>query len=56
MPLVHLSNMINHACRYNYAVGAFGAFGVAKLYFLEGILLFSAPGSAICGIFTSGAV
>lgn len=24
MPLVHMSDMINHAYRHNYAVGAFG--------------------------------
>ena len=35
MPLVHLSDMINHASRHNYAVGAFG---VANLHFLEGIM------------------
>ncbi|MDO9012325.1 MAG: class II fructose-bisphosphate aldolase [Gallionella sp.] len=35
MPLVHLSDMINHAYRHNYAVGAFG---VANLHFLEGIM------------------
>jgi len=35
MPLVHFSDMINHAYRYNYAVGAFG---VANLHFLEGIM------------------
>jgi fructose-bisphosphate aldolase class II len=35
MPLVHLSDMINHASRHNYAVGAFG---VNNLYFLEGIM------------------
>lgn len=35
MPLVHLSDMINHAYRHHYAVGAFG---VANLQFLEGIM------------------
>lgn len=35
MPLVHLSDMINHASRHNYAVGAFG---VNNLHFLEGIM------------------
>lgn len=35
MPLVHLSDMINHASRHNYAIGAFG---VANLHFLEGIM------------------
>lgn len=35
MPLVHLSDMIGHASRHNYAVGAFG---VANLHFLEGIV------------------
>ncbi len=35
MPLVHLSDMINHASRHNYAVGAFG---VDNLDFLEGIM------------------
>jgi fructose-bisphosphate aldolase, class II len=35
MPLVHLSDMINHASRHNYAVGAFG---VNNLHFLEGII------------------
>lgn len=35
MPLVHLSDMIGHAYRHNYAVGAFG---VGNLHFLEGIM------------------
>lgn len=35
MPLVHMSDMINHAYRHNYAVGAFG---VTDLHFLRGIL------------------
>jgi fructose-bisphosphate aldolase, class II len=35
MSLVHLSDMINHASRHNYAVGAFG---VNDLHFLEGII------------------
>jgi len=35
MPLVHLSDMINHAYRHNYAIGAFG---VDNLYFLDGIM------------------
>ncbi|MBI3480349.1 MAG: class II fructose-bisphosphate aldolase [Nitrosomonadales bacterium] len=35
MPLVHLSDMINHASRHNYAVGAFG---VNNLHFLKGII------------------
>jgi fructose-bisphosphate aldolase class II len=35
MPLVHLSDMIRHASRHSYAVGAFG---VANLQFLEGIM------------------
>lgn len=35
MPLVHLSDMINHAYRHNYAVGAFG---VTDLPFLKGIM------------------
>ncbi len=35
MPLVHLDDMLNHAYRHNYAVGAFG---VADLHFLEGIM------------------
>lgn len=35
MPLVHLTDMINHASRHNYAVGAFG---VSSLQFAEGIL------------------
>lgn len=35
MPLVHLSDMITHASHHKYAVGAFG---VANLYFLEGIM------------------
>lgn len=35
MPLVHLSDMINHASRHSYAIGAFG---VANLHFLEGIM------------------
>lgn len=35
MPLVNLSDMINHASRHNYAVGAFG---VDNLDFLEGIM------------------
>lgn len=35
MPLVHLSDMIVHAYRHNYAVGAFG---VGNLHFLEGIM------------------
>jgi fructose-bisphosphate aldolase class II len=35
MPLVHLSDMLNHASRHNYAVGAFG---VNSLHFLQGIM------------------
>ena len=35
MPLVHLSDMINHAYRHGYAVGAFG---VTDLHFLRGIM------------------
>jgi len=35
MPLVQLSDMIVHAYRHNYAVGAFG---VANLHFLEGVM------------------
>lgn len=35
MPLVHLSDMLNHAYRHNYAVGAFG---VVNLHFLEGVI------------------
>lgn len=35
MPLVHMSDMLNHAHRHGYAVGAFD---VASLDFLEGIL------------------
>jgi len=35
MPIVNLSDMINHANRHNYAVGAFG---VSSLQFAEGIL------------------
>jgi fructose-bisphosphate aldolase class II len=35
MPLVHLSDMLGHAYRHNYAVGAFG---VGNLHFLEGIM------------------
>lgn len=35
MPLVHMADMINHAYRHNYAVGAFG---VNDLHFLEGIM------------------
>lgn len=35
MPIVHLDDMLNHAYRHSYAVGAFG---VADLHFLEGIM------------------
>lgn len=35
MPLVHLSDMVNHAYRHNYAVGAFG---VDNQHFLEGVM------------------
>jgi fructose-bisphosphate aldolase, class II len=35
MPIVNLADMINHANRHNYAVGAFG---VDNLHFLEGIV------------------
>lgn len=35
MPLVHMADMINHAYRHNYAVGAFG---VNDLHFLAGII------------------
>lgn len=35
MPLVHLSDMINHAYRHSYAVGAFG---VTDVHFLQGIM------------------
>lgn len=35
MPLVHLNDMINHANRHNYAVGAFG---VSNLQFVEGVI------------------
>ncbi|HEU0187659.1 MAG TPA: class II fructose-bisphosphate aldolase [Gallionellaceae bacterium] len=35
MPLVHLSDMVNHAYRHNYAVGAFG---VGNQDFLEGVM------------------
>lgn len=35
MPLVHMSDMINHAYRHNYAVGAFG---VINPDFLEGVM------------------
>lgn len=35
MPLVHLTDMINHASRHNYAVGAFG---VNNLHFLKGVM------------------
>lgn len=35
MPLVHLDDMLGHAQRHSYAVGAFG---VADLHFLEGIM------------------
>lgn len=35
MPIVHLSDMLNHAHRHNYAVGAFG---VDNLDFLKGIM------------------
>jgi fructose-bisphosphate aldolase class II len=35
MPIVNLSDMINHANRHNYAVGAFGA---SSLQFVEGII------------------
>lgn len=35
MPLVHLSDMIGHAYRHNYAIGAFG---VGNLHLLEGIM------------------
>lgn len=35
MPLVHMNDMLNHAYRHNYAVGAFG---VVNLDFLEGIM------------------
>lgn len=36
MPLVHLVDMVNHAHRHNYAVGAFG---VGNQDFLEGVML-----------------
>ncbi len=35
MPLVHLTDMLDHAYRHNYAVGAFG---VVNLDFLEGVM------------------
>jgi fructose-bisphosphate aldolase class II len=35
MPLVHLADIVNHAHRHNYAVGAFG---VANQDFLEGVM------------------
>jgi fructose-bisphosphate aldolase class II len=35
MPLVHLTDMLNHAYRHNYAVGAFG---VVNLDFVQGVL------------------
>jgi fructose-bisphosphate aldolase, class II len=35
MPIVHLADMINHANRHNYAVGAFG---VSNLQFVEGVV------------------
>ena len=35
MPLVHLADMVNHAYRHNYAVGAFG---VDNQNFLEGVI------------------
>lgn len=35
MPLVHLNDMINHAYRHNYAIGAFG---VINPDFLEGVM------------------
>ncbi|BAN35849.1 ketose-bisphosphate aldolase [Sulfuricella denitrificans skB26] len=35
MPLIHLTDMLNHAYRHNYAVGAFG---VVNLDFLEGVM------------------
>jgi fructose-bisphosphate aldolase class II len=36
MPLVHLTDMLKHAYRHNYAVGAFG---VINLDFVQGVLL-----------------
>lgn len=36
MPLVHLTDIVNHAHRHNYAVGAFG---VGNQDFLEGVML-----------------
>jgi len=35
MPLVHMADMLNHAYRHNYAVGAFG---VVNLDFVQGVL------------------
>jgi len=35
MPIVHLADMINHANRHSYAVGAFG---VSNLQFVEGVV------------------